>query len=211
MKVVSVNVGLPRDVFADDEWVRTSIWKSPVEGPVPVRLHNLDGDRQSDVRVHGGRDKAVYAYPSEHYEFWRTELGESELPWGAFGENLTTEGCLEHAVQVGDRFHLGTAVLQVTQPRLPCFKLGIRFARPDMVKRFLRSGRTGFYLAIVHEGRLAAGDTIRHEPAAASLTISELVAVHTTHHPDETTLRRAIDLPFLSEAWKEQLRKKERA
>ena len=143
MRIVSVNVGLPRAVTWRGKTVTTAIFKEPVAGRVALRSLNLDGDRQADLTVHGGREKAVYAYPVEHYRYWRTELADAALPYGAFGENLTTEGLREHAVHVGDRFRVGSAELLLTQPRLPCYKLGIRFGRADMVKRFLASGRTG--------------------------------------------------------------------
>src|SRR6266567_805099 len=148
MKLVSVNVGLPRDVPWLGKVVKTSIWKTPVESRIRVSKLNLDGDRQSDTSVHGGFDKAVYAYPSEHYEFWRGRLGDGDLPWGAFGENFTTEGLRESQVRVGSRLRIGSAEFIVTQPRMPCFKLGIRFGSTEMVKRFLQSKRTGFYLAV---------------------------------------------------------------
>ena len=135
MKVLSVNVGLPREVEWKEKLVRTSIFKAPVLDRVRVALLNLDGDQQSDLSVHGGKDKAVYAYPSEHYPFWRQQLPGMNLPWGAFGENFTTEGLLEEAVHIGDRFRVGSAEFVVTQPRMPCYKLGIRFNRTDIVKR----------------------------------------------------------------------------
>src|SRR6266436_6151267 len=160
MKLLSVNVGLPREVEWNGKIIRTSIFKAPVSGRVRVAKLNLEGDQQSDLSVHGGIDKAVYAYPSEHYPFWREELPGADLPWGVFGENFTSEGLLEEAVHIGDRFRIGSAEFVVTQPRLPCFKLGIRFRRPDIVKRFLRSGRSGFYLAVVQEGRVKSEDSI---------------------------------------------------
>ena len=160
MKILSVHVGLPRKIEWQGKIVRTSIFKRPVEGPVRVTKLNLDGDQQSDLSVHGGIDKAVYAYPSEHYAYWREELPGADLPWGAFGENLTTEGLSESAVNIGDRFRIGSAKFVVTQPRLPCYKLGVRFDRPDMVKRFFQSHRTGFYLAVLQEGEVAAGNSI---------------------------------------------------
>jgi MOSC domain-containing protein YiiM len=135
MKLLSVNVGMPQEIGWRGEIVRTSIYKAPVAGRVCVRMLNVDGDQQSDLSVHGGRDKAVYAYPSEHYAFWRTKLPGMELSWGVFGENFSTEGLLEGDVNIGDRFRAGSAEFIVTQPRMPCFKLGIRFGRPDMVKR----------------------------------------------------------------------------
>jgi len=176
MKVISVNVGLPREVRWQGKPVRTSIWKEPVSGPVRVGRFNLDGDEQSDLSVHGGARKSVYAYPSEHYPSWRTELPGMELPWGIFGENLTTEGLVEAGVHIGDHFRIGTAEFAVTQPRMPCFKLGIRFGRPDIVEEFRRSGRSGFYFSVIREGHVAAGDSIELVAREAeSPTVSEMV------------------------------------
>src|SRR5437764_2970582 len=177
MKVISVNVGLPRNVEWRGRIVQTSIFKEPVAGTVRVRRLNIEGDQQSDLTVHGGVGKAVYVYPSEHYSFWRQELPDADLPWGAFGENLTTTGLSEDDVHIGDRFGIGSAEFVVTQPRMPCFKLTIRFGRADMIKRFLCSGRSGFYLAVTKEGEIAAGDAIslisRHPGA---ITIAESAA-----------------------------------
>jgi MOSC domain-containing protein YiiM len=159
-RVMSVNVGLPRQIEWRGEMVETAIFKSPVAGRVRVRQLNLDGDRQADLSVHGGPAKAVYAYPSEHYALWREELPDAELEWGAFGENLTTSGLTEADLRIGDRLTIGTAELMVTQPRTPCFKLGIRFGRADMLKRLLQSGRTGFYLSILREGDVGEGDDV---------------------------------------------------
>ena len=163
MKVVSLSVGLPREVEWDGQTVLTSIFKEPVDRRLRVTTLNFEGDEQSDLTVHGGVDKAVYVYPSEHYESWRRELAGMDLPWAMFGENLTTEG-LREDVRIGDRFRIGSAEFVVTQPRLPCYKLGIRFGRMDMLKRMLRSGRTGFYFAVTREGEVGAGDAI--EPIA---------------------------------------------
>ena len=160
MKLTSVNVGLPREVVVGGKVVRTSIWKNPVQGRVHVSTLNLDGDQQSDLSVHGGVDKAVYLYPGEHYSYWRTQLPGVDLPWGAFGENFSTEGILEDQIKVGDRLRIGSVEFTVTQPRMPCFKLGIRFNRRDIVKRFLESKRTGFYLAVLREGEVESGDAI---------------------------------------------------
>lgn len=160
MKLVSINVGLPREVQWRGKTLRTSIFKAPVSGRIWVKRLNVEGDRQSDLEVHGGSDKAVYAYPAEHYAFWREELPGMTLDWGGFGENFTTEGLLEDTVHIGDRVRIGSAEFVVTHPRMPCFKLGIRFGRQDMVKRFLRSGRTGFYMRVSQEGELTAGDAI---------------------------------------------------
>ncbi len=158
--MISVNVGRPRTVQWHGEAVLTSIWKAPVEHSVRAAHDNLFGDEQSDLTVHGGAKKAVYAYPSEHYEFWRRELPDADLPWGAFGENLSIEGLLESDVAIGDRFRIGSAELVVTQPRMPCYKLGIRFGDDRMVKRFMVSHRSGFYFSIAAEGEIRAGDAI---------------------------------------------------
>ena len=203
MRVVSVNVGLPRAVAWRGKTVTTAIFKEPVAGRVALRSLNLDGDRQADLTVHGGLEKAVYAYPVEHYPYWRTELADAALAYGAFGENLTTEGLREDAVHVGDRFRVGSAELLVTQPRLPCYKLGIRFGRADMVKRFLASGRTGFYLAVLREGEVGAGDAIelvaRDEPG---VSIAEITRLYVGKDPDDEALRRAIRVPALPASWR---------
>ena len=160
MKVVSINVGLPREVEWNGRIVTTSIWKSPVESAVRVSKLNFAGDQQSDLSVHGGSKKAVYAYPSEHYPYWQTVLKDVALPWGAFGENLTTEGLFENDVRIGDHFRMGSAEFVVTKPRLPCYKLGIRFNRMQIVKEFLGSRRTGFYFSVFQEGEVSPGDRI---------------------------------------------------
>jgi MOSC domain-containing protein YiiM len=170
---------------------------------------NLDGDEQSDLTVHGGPNKAVYCYPSEHYAFWREQLPEMDLPWGIFGENLTTEGLLEADVCIGDRIRIGSAEFQVTQPRQPCFKLGIRFGRDDMIKRFVASGRSGFYVAVVREGELGRGDRIRFtERAADSLSVSEIFSLRSADEGKQDTLKRASALPALSEGWRDHFRKR---
>lgn len=173
MKVLSVNVGLPRQAPYRGNMVWTSIFKDPVAGPVAVGELNLEGDQQSDLRVHGGYYKAVYVYPSEHYAFWRAEFPDMELPFGMFGENLTTQGILEDDAMVGDTYRIGSAEFIVTQPRVPCFKLGIRFGRFDILRRFAKSGRSGFYLAIAKQGTIETGDTIEflsREPHTASIS-----------------------------------------
>lgn len=204
MRLVSVNVGQPRTVAGKDGVVETGIFKDPVAGPVRVTATNLEGDRQADLTVHGGVDKAVYAYPSEHYRLWRRELERDDLPWGMFGENLTTEGLLEADVRIGDRFAIGTAELEVSQPRLPCFKLGIRFGRPDMVKRFLRSGRLGFYFRVRLEGVLAAGDPVRRLIAASpdAPTVADLARLESSDRHDTALLERAARTPALTDSWR---------
>lgn len=209
MNVVSVNVGRPRQVEWRGQSVRTSIWKTPVSGPVRVGRLNLRGDEQSDLSVHGGPEKAVYAYPSEHYEYWRRELPGIELPWGAFGENLTTEGLLEEQLNIGDRIRIGTVGLVVTQPRMPCYKLGVRFDRDDMVKRFLASGRSGFYLAVLEEGEVAGGDPIELTARDEHhVTVAAIVALYAHDADDQDLLRRAVELPALPQSWRDHLRKR---
>jgi len=209
MRIVSINVGLPREIQWGGKTVWTSIFKVPVTGPVRVERLNVDGDQQSDLTVHGGVDKAVYAYPAEHYEFWREQLPGVDLPWGVFGENFTTEGLLEDTVQIGDKLQAGSAEFVVTQPRMPCFKLGVRFGRPDMVKRFLHSGRTGFYLAVAREGEVAASDVVtlvaRNDHA---ITVADIVGLYTADATNQDLLRRVAELPALPEGWREYFRKR---
>ena len=160
-RLISVNVGKPHEIgVSKGKEVVSAIFKEPVKGPVKVRKLNLEGDRQADLKVHGGEKKAVYAYPSEHYAFWKNRFPGMAMPWGTFGENLTTEGLLEDGIHVGDRLEIGSAVFVVTQPRLPCFKLGMRFQTQTMIKSFLESERTGFYLGVATEGQVKAGDSI---------------------------------------------------
>jgi len=209
MTLLSINVGLPREVDWRGGTVRTSIFKTPASGRVRVTRLNVEGDQQSDLSVHGGIEKAVYAYPSEHYAFWREELPGVDLPWGMFGENFTSEGLLEGAVRIGDRLRVGAAEFVVTQPRMPCFKLGIRFGRPDMVKRFQRSGRTGFYLAVVQEGQVGAGDSFeliaRDEHG---ITVADVVELFTADAMNQDQLRRVSQLPALPEGWRDYFRKR---
>jgi MOSC domain-containing protein YiiM len=207
MKLLSVNVGLPREIEWKGKVVRTSIFKTPVRGRVRVARLNLDGDQQSDLSVHGGVEKAVYAYPSEHYPFWREELPGTDLPCGVFGENFTTQGLLEETVHIGDRFRIGSAELVITQPRMPCFKLGIRFGRSDIVKRFLQSGRAGFYFAVVIEGEVAAGDSIdllaRDENG---ITVADIVNLYRRDATNQDLLRRVSELPSLPKSWRDYFR-----
>lgn len=203
MRLISLNTGGPRQVKTHRETVRTSIWKSPREGRLHVATLNIDGDEQSDLTVHGGTYKAVYCYPSEHYAYWREQLPGMDLPWGVFGENLTTEGLLETGVCIGDRMQIGTAEFQVTQPRSPCFKLGIRFGRDDMIKRFLASRRSGFYVSVLREGDIARGDGIRIvERAAGSMSVSDIFALYFDDEGKEEEVRRAAGLAGLSPSWR---------
>ncbi len=211
MKLVSVNVGVPREVQWKGRAVSSAIFKEPVAGRVMLRSLNLEGDRQADLSVHGGPDKAVYAYPAEHYAFWQNEL-KRELPFGMFGENLTTEGLLEHAVQIGDRFRIGSAELIVTQPRLPCYKLGMKFEADDMVKRFLASGRTGFYFSVAREGELGSGDRIELIARDANrVGVSDITRLYVTKSytdSDLEALRRAVRMDALPGNWKGHLQER---
>jgi MOSC domain-containing protein YiiM len=209
MKVVSLNVGLPREIEWRGHTVRTSIYKTSADRRLRVTKLNLEGDQQADLSVHGGIDKAVYAYPSEHYAYWHKEFPQMDLPWGLFGENLTIEGLLEEDVRIGDRLRVGSAEFVVTQPRMPCVKLGIRFGRPDIVKRFLRSGRTGFYFAVVSEGELGAGDAIELlTQAEEGLTVANVVNLYAVDTESQELLRRAIQSSALPESWRDYFRKR---
>jgi len=201
-RVVSVNVGLPRTVHWKGRDIVTGIFKEPVEGRIRLRRLNLEGDRQADLSVHGGRARAVYTYPLEHYAFWQEQLSR-ELPPGAFGENLTVEGLpLEEEVGVGDRVRIGTALLVVTQPRLPCAKLVLRFARADMVKRFLASGRTGYYLAVEVEGDVGAGDRIETFAHPARMPVAEITRVYARDRDDLAAIGRLVALDALPDDWR---------
>lgn len=189
------------------EAVSTGIFKEPVEGRVILRQLNLNGDRQADLTVHGGLTKAVYVYPSEHYDFWKVELQEMKLPPGAFGENFTTVGLLENEVNVGDKFGIGSALVRVTEPRMPCYKLGIRFGRTDIIKKFLASERTGFYLSVLQEGEVGAGDDIELiERDKQAVRISDITRLFARDKRNTQLLRRAIDLEALPESWRQHFR-----
>ncbi len=217
MKLVSVNTGFPREVIWHGRSVTTGIFKEPVEGRVTLRKLNLDGDRQADLTAHGGEFKAVYCYPLAYYDYWRKELPGRELPMAIFGENFTiesptTDGLLEDSVHLGDRFSVGSAEVIVTQPRLPCYKLGVRFQADDMVKRFLASGRTGFYLAVTREGEVGAGDEITpigRDPH--DVPVSEITRLYIAKRyadDDVTWLRRALQVQALPESWKGYFRER---
>ena len=229
MKLFSLNVGLPREVPWHNTMVTTGIFKQPVSGRVSLHKLNLDGDRQADLRVHGGEYNAVYCYPVEHYAYWKQQLPGRDLGFASFGENFTAEGLLEDSVHLGDRFAVGSAEVVVTQPRLPCYKLGIRFASDAMVKRFLASARTGFYLAVTREGQVGAGDEIKllsRDPTA--VPVSEITRLYVANHGvpnpkatdkanpavtnktfsavDAAVVHRALQVKALPESWKSYLR-----
>ncbi len=222
MKLVSVNTGLPREVSWHGRMVTTAIFKEPIKGRVALRKLNLDGDRQADLTVHGGEHKAVYCYLLAHYDYWKKELPGRDLPMGMFGENFTIDddgpallggqGSLEESVHLGDRFSVGTAEVVVTQPRLPCYKLGVRFGSDDMVKRFLASGRTGFYVAVLREGEVGAGDEMKlmaREPNAVA--VSEITRLYVAKRFGEAEIRAvrwALRVEELPESWKEYFRER---
>ena len=172
---MSVNLGVPRQIVWNNEPVTTSIFKEPITARVKVGRFGLEGDLQADLTVHGGLNKALYAYPSEHYKYWMHQLKVPSLQWGMFGENLTTNGILENDVHVGDSFSFGSAEGVVTQPRFPCYKLGIKFGTMEMVKRFQVSGRSGFYLSVVKEGEVCPGDLIKlKEQSSSTRSIADI-------------------------------------
>ncbi|GAB4212045.1 MAG: MOSC domain-containing protein [Synechococcales cyanobacterium] len=204
MQLLSLNVGVPREVEWQGKPVSTGIFKDPVAGSRRVRRLNIEGDGQADLTVHGGVEKAVYGYPAEHYDYWRQELPEVELSWGAFGENLTTLGLRETELCIGDRLRVGSAHLVVTQPRFPCFKLGIKFNDVGMVKRFLDSRRSGFYCAVEAEGEVQAGDGIdllSRDPHG--VTVDDIVRLYAVDKQDYDGMRRAIQVPDLAHGWRE--------
>ena len=203
MKLLSVNVGLPRELSWQGKLVATGIFKEPVHERVLLRTLNLAGDGQADLTVHGGMSKAVYAYPSEHYAYWRTELPRVDLPWGMFGENFTTEGLLEKSVYIGDRFGVGEAEVMVTEPRMPCYKLGLKFGRPDIMKRFLASRRTGFYFTVLREGAVGAGDAFRLiGREQQDISVADIPRLYAFERSDVKSLRRALAVEALPESWK---------
>jgi MOSC domain-containing protein YiiM len=203
MKILSLNVGLPREVSWQGKVVTTGIFKEPVDRPVMMRTLNLDGDAQADLTVHGGANKAVYAYPSEHYDYWRAELPGVNLPWGMFGENFTTKGLLEETVYIGDKFRIGETEVMVTEPRMPCYKLGIKFGRADIIKRFLASRRTGFYFAVAREAMVSAGAALELTGREQQeISVADITRLYAFEKDDLKSLRRAIEVEALPENWK---------
>jgi MOSC domain-containing protein YiiM len=209
MKLISLNVARPRLVLYGEQTVSTGIFKEPVRGPVLLRTLNLDGDRQADLAVHGGPFKAVYAYPSEHYEFWRDELPGMQIPWGMFGENFTTEGLFESELHIGDRLQIGNAILVVRQPRMPCYKLALKFRRNDILERFLRSGRSGVYFSVEQEGMVEAGnrlDFLSHDSQAISIAEMNILFAEDKYRRE--LLEKAIATAALPEDWREYFQKR---
>ena len=204
MRLISLNVGRPRLVVYRGKTINTGIFKQPISGPVQLQSLNVDGDRQADLSVHGGIYKAVYAYPSEHYPFWRQEIPDVDLPWGMFGENLTTAGLSEDELHVGDRLRIGSSIVMVRQPRTPCYKLAAKFQRDDIIERFLLSGRSGFYFSVEQEGSVAAEDAfelLTRNPDA--ITISEMNRLFVREKYNQDLLRKAVHTAALPENWRE--------
>jgi MOSC domain-containing protein YiiM len=204
VKIELLSVGRPQLMVYKGATINTGILKKPVSGTVQLRTLNLDGDRQADLSVHGGPHKAVYAYPSEHYPDWRSELPGSDLPWGMFGENFTTLGMAEDDLHVGDRFRIGSSIVMVRQPRTPCYKLAARFQRDDMLERFLLSGRSGVYFSVEQEGTVAAGDTIEVlTRERGGITISEMNRLFVREKYNQDLLYKAVHTAALPEGWRE--------
>jgi MOSC domain-containing protein YiiM len=204
LRVESVNVGLPREVLWKGRRVLTGIFKEPVVGHVAVRRLNLEGDQQADLKVHGGPQKAIYVYPAEYYSFWREQFPEMELPWGMFGENLTIWGVRDDTVYIGDQLQVGSAHLVVTEPRMPCYKLAIKFGRDDVLKRLFQSGFSGFYCAVLQEGEVAAGDPVRllHRDEHA-VSVLDIVRLQREDRYDVGLLRQAVAVEALSQDWRD--------
>ena len=211
MKVLSVNVGLPRKILFNGQIITTAIFKDPVKGPISLRKLNLDGDKQADLTVHGGVDKAVYSYPSEHYDYWRKQFPNTDLVWGMFGENFTTEGLFEDAVKVGDQFQIGSAKLVATQPRMPCYKLGVRFGRMDVIRRFMASGRPGIYFKVLTEGEVQTDDKIKViRRDKNNVTVKDIVSLYIARNDIDNieTMKRATKIRDLPEGWRHEFQQK---
>ena len=206
MKLLSLSVARPRLTVYQGRTINTGIFKLPVSGPIELRALNLDGDRQADLSVHGGPFKAVYGYPSEHYPLWREELPSTELPWGMFGENFTTEGLAEDDLHVGDRLQIGSAILVVRQPRMPCYKLAAKFQRDDIIRLFLKNGRSGFYFSVEQEGVVQAGDSFEIlSRQSDAISIAEMNRLFVAEKYNRPLLEKAIATPALPEDWRDYL------
>jgi len=211
MKILSVNVGLPKRVLFNGQIITTAIFKDPVKGPIILRKLNLDGDKQADLTVHGGMDKAVYSYPAEHYDYWYEQFPNMDLVWGMFGENFTTEGLLEDAVNVGDQFQIGSAKLIATQPRMPCYKLGVRFGRMDVIRRFMASRRPGIYFKVLKEGEVKTGDKIKIiRRDKNNVTVKDIVRLYIARDNIDNieTMKRVTKIRDLPEGWRYEFQQK---
>ena len=214
-KLISINISLPKEVDFEGQRVVTGIFKEPIEGRIILRTLNLDGDKQADLTVHGGPDKAGYAYPIEHYEFWRKVYPDMKMSNGMLGENFTTEGLMEADVNVGDIFRIGSSKVIATQPRMPCYKLGVKFGRMDVLKKFLASGRSGIYFKVLEEGEVGAGDSIiQIKKDTNRVSISDIVRLYASDRENIKLMRRAVKVEALPDGWKdyfyEQIRRVDR-
>lgn len=210
MQLISVNTGMPDMVEINGKPVNTGIYKTPQTGNIWLSKHNLDGDGQADLTVHGGEFQAVYSYPVEHYAYWQKVLTKPALPYGTFGENFTVSGLLEDEVYVGDVFSVGSAVIQATMPRIPCFKFGHKIGKPDILPMFLNSGRSGFYHKVLEEGTVSAGDTIiRIDRPAHSLSIRMALGLQKLEEGDADMLEYALRIeqlpPLLRNTYQQRL------
>lgn len=211
MKLLSVNVSRPREILHNGRVVRTGIFKEPVPGRVMLRTLNLDGDGQADLTNHGGLHRAVYAYPNENYGYWQRELGRDDLVFGQFGENFTVSGTTEDDARIGDVFRVGGALVQVSQPRPPCFKLGIKMGMPGFLKPFLASGRVGFYLRVLEEGEVGAGDAFELvESDQGRMTVREVSDLLFFEPDNLEGTRRALGIDALSPGWRESFEERVR-
>ena len=211
MKVLSVNVGFPRKILFNGQIITTAIFKDPVKGPISLRKLNLDGDKQADLTVHGGLDKALYSYPAEHYDFWRKQFPNMDLMWGMFGENFTTEGLMEDTVNIGDQLQIGSAKLVATQPRMPCYKLGVRFGRMDIIRRFLASGRPGIYFKVLTEGEVQRDDKIKIiRRDKNNVTVKDIVSLYIARNDINNieTMKRATKIRDLPGGWRHEFQQK---
>ena len=203
MKIISVNVGLPVKVNFGKEIVTTAIFKNPIKYRIKLYKLNLEGDKHADLTVHGGIDKAVYSYPSEHYRFWKKQIKDFEYSWGTFGENLTTEGLLEDLVNIGDQFQIGSAKVIATQPRMPCYKLAVRFGRMDIIRRFMASERSGIYFKVKEEGEIGVEDKIELIKSDENkVAIRDIVRLQTYGSRDTEMMNRAIKVKDLPDGWR---------
>lgn len=206
-QILEICVGRPKEIEVKGEWVSSGIFKEKVHGSVPLTLLNLEGDQQANLKFHGGRSKAVYVYSATHYPYWQEALGRDSLEPSQFGQNITVDGLADDEVRIGDVFKLGTATVEVAQPRIPCAKLGVRVGDPDFSAKFLLAGRLGYYLYVIEGGELAAGDTMQliqrpdHE-----ITVTDVWKTTFTQQRDLDVARQVMQFPHVDEGWKKRLR-----
>src|SRR6202050_937115 len=202
-RLLSVNVGLPRDVTWNGKTVRTAVWKSPVTGRRMVRTLDIDGDAQADLAGHGGEQRAVFVYQMDSYHYWERILGRSDFTFGQFGENFTVEGLPDAEVFIGDRYRIGDALFEVTQPRVTCYRVGIRMDEPQMAALLVSSHRPGFYMRVLEEGEVGSGDEIvKIADGPEPVTVAEIDALLYLPGHSHEQLERSLRIPALSPGWK---------